>query len=177
MPPLTLMQRAANVRLLVLDIDGVLTDGRVLTDSHGGEIKSFDIKDGHGLKLLMRTGIQVALLSGRASLANQARAGELGITDLREGVKIKLPVFRELLAAHGLQPSQAAFMGDDLIDLPPLRAAGLALAPADAMPEVRAAAHWIARQPGGRGAVRAACQLILHAQGTWDEVIARYFEE
>jgi 3-deoxy-D-manno-octulosonate 8-phosphate phosphatase (KDO 8-P phosphatase) len=124
----------------------------------------------------MRAGVEVALLSGRASAANRVRAAELGITELKEGVKVKLPVFLELLQARGPQPEQAAYMGDDLIDLPPMAAAGLALAPADAVAEARAAAHWVARRPGGRGAVRLACELILRAQGSWEQVTARYHQ-
>lgn len=176
MQPLTLAQRAERIKLLVLDIDGVLTDGRVIYDIDGREVKVFDIKDGHGLKLLMRAGVEVVCLSGRASAANRVRAAELGITELKEGVKVKLPVFQELVAARGLTPAQAAYMGDDLIDLPPMRAAGLALAPADAVAEVRALAHWVARRPGGRGAVRQACELILKAQGSWEQVTARYYQ-
>jgi 3-deoxy-D-manno-octulosonate 8-phosphate phosphatase (KDO 8-P phosphatase) len=121
--------------------------------------------------------VEVVLLSGRASAANRVRAAELGITELKEGVKVKLPVFQELVAARGLKPEQAAYMGDDLIDLPPLRASGLGLAPADAVAEVKAAAHWVARRPGGRGAVRQACELILKAQGSWEQVTARYHQD
>ncbi len=175
MSQLSVMQRAARVELLILDIDGVLTDGRVIYDAEGRELKVFDIKDGHGIKLLMRAGVEVALLSGRASKANQVRAAELGITRFHEGVKVKLPVFQELVSALGLRAEQAAFMGDDLIDLPPMRAAGLALAPADCVPEVGQAAHWVAGRPGGRGAVRQACELILRARGAWQEVTARYY--
>lgn len=175
MAALTVAQRAARVKLLVLDVDGVLTDGRVIYDVEGRETKVFDIKDGHGLKLLMRAGVEVVLLSGRASQANRVRTAELGIGEIKEGVQIKLPVFTELLEARGLQPDQAAYMGDDLIDLPPLRLAGLALAPADAVAEVRAAAHWVSRRPGGRGAVRQACEFILRAQGSWETLTARYY--
>lgn len=171
----TLAARAARIKLLVLDVDGVLTDGRVVYDADGREIKFFDIQDGHGLKLLQRTGVKVALLSGRESNVNRLRARELGIEELHEDCKIKLPVFEEILGAHGLQPEQVAFMGDDLIDLPPMRAAGLALAPANAVPEVKAAAHWVAPKPGGGGAVRMACELIMKSSGTWQEVTARYF--
>ncbi|BEQ14892.1 KdsC family phosphatase [Desulfoferula mesophila] len=175
MSEITAQERAARIKLLVLDIDGVLTDGRVVYDQDGRELKFFDIKDGHGLKLLQRAGFKIVWLSGRASKVNQVRAQELGIDELVEDCKIKLPRFERVLSEHGMQPEQAAFMGDDLIDLPPMRAAGLALAPADAWPEVRQAAHWVATLPGGRGAVRQACELLLKASGKWDEVTGRYF--
>ena len=172
---LTLSARAARIKLLILDVDGVLTDGRVVYDADGREIKFFDIQDGHGLKLLQRTGVKVALLSGRESNVNRIRARELGIEELHEDCKIKLPVFEEIIKAHGLPAQEAAFMGDDLIDLPPMRAAGLALAPANAVLEVKQAAHWVAPKPGGGGAVRLACELILKSSGTWEQVTARYF--
>ncbi len=171
----TLEERAAGIKLLILDIDGVLTDGRVIYDQDGREIKFFDIKDGHGLKLLQRAGFGIVWLSGRQSRVNRVRAQELGIDELVEDCKVKLPVFQELVAQRGLKPEQAAFMGDDLIDLPPMRACGLALAPSDAWPEVRAMAHWVASLPGGRGAVRQACELLLKASGKWEEVTGRYF--
>lgn len=175
MPEPTVAVRASKIKLLILDIDGVLTSGHVVYDSEGREIKFFDVTDGHGMKLLMRTGVEIALLSGRKSEANRVRAKDLGITELVEDTKIKLPAFEKLAAKFGIQPEEAAFMGDDLIDLPPMRAAGLALAPASARPEALAAAHWVSKRSGGRGAVRDACELILRAQGTWDEVTARYF--
>ncbi len=175
MPGQSVTQRAARVRLLVLDVDGVLTDGRVVYDDQGREIKFFDVKDGHGLKLLQRAGVEVAWLSGRGSQANRVRAQELGVERLIEQCKVKLPALHDLMAACGVGPEQVAYMGDDLIDLPAMRAVGLALAPADAQPEARAAAHWVCTQPGGRGAVRQACELILKASGAWPEVTARYF--
>jgi len=168
-------QRAAAVRLLVLDVDGVLTDGRVVYDDQGRELKYFDVRDGHGLKLLQRAGYQIAWLSGRGSEANRVRARELGVDHLLEQIKIKLPALTELIQARGLTPDQVAFMGDDLIDLPPMRAAGLAMAPSDAVPEVLAMAHWVSRHPGGRGAVREACEFLLKSSGAWAEVTARYF--
>ncbi|MCB2226608.1 MAG: phenylphosphate carboxylase subunit delta [Desulfarculaceae bacterium] len=172
----SLQERAAKIKLLVLDIDGVLTDGRVVYDQNGSESKFFDIKDGHGIKLLQRTGMGIVWLSGRASTPNQVRARELGIDELVEGCKIKLPEFQRLVSERGLTPDQAAFMGDDLIDLPPMRACGLALAPSDAWPEVKDAAQWVATLPGGRGAVRQACELLMKAQGKWEEITSRYFD-
>lgn len=173
--PLTLHQRVLGIKLLILDVDGVLTDGRVIYDSEGRETKCFDIKDGHGLKLLQRAGYEVALLSGRESKVNRIRAKELGIQNIRENCTQKLPVFEEILAERQLDYGQAAFMGDDLIDLPVMRECGLALAPADAVDEVRAVAHWISDLPGGRGAVRQACEMILKNGDAWNQVTARYY--
>ncbi|CAO0822936.1 3-deoxy-D-manno-octulosonate 8-phosphate phosphatase KdsC [Desulfarculales bacterium] len=170
-----IMQRVTRIRLLVLDVDGVLTDGRVVYDDQGREIKFFDVKDGHGLKLLQRAGVEVAWLSGRGSQANRVRAQELGVERLVEQCKVKLPALTELMAACGVTPEQVAYMGDDLIDLPAMRAVGLALAPADAQPEAKAAAHWVCTRPSGRGAVRQVCELILKISGAWEQVTARYF--
>ncbi len=174
MAGLTAAVRATKVRMLVLDVDGVLTDGRVVYDDAGRELKFFDVRDGHGIKLWQRAGFQMAWLSGRGCEANRVRARELGIDPLLEQVKVKLPVLEELIARQGLTPEQVAFMGDDLIDLPPMRAVGLALAPADAIPEVRETAHWVAGLPGGRGAVRQAIEFLLKSSGAWAEVTARY---
>ncbi|MBI5521856.1 MAG: HAD hydrolase family protein [Desulfarculus sp.] len=170
----SIMQRAARIKLLVLDVDGVLTDGRVVYDDQGREIKFFDVRDGHGLKLLQRGGVEVAWLSGRGSEANRVRAKELGVERLIEKCLVKLPALRELMASCQVMPEQVAYMGDDLIDLPAMAAVGLALAPADAQPQARAVAHWVCRAPGGRGAVREACELILRANGAWKEVTERY---
>ncbi|MFH1033091.1 MAG: HAD family hydrolase [Pseudomonadota bacterium] len=175
MPGQSVTQRAARIRLLVLDVDGVLTDGRVVYDDQGREIKFFDVRDGHGLKLLQRAGVEVAWLSGRGSQANRVRARELGVERLIEQCKVKLPALTELIAACGLTPAEVAYMGDDLIDLPAMRAVGFCLAPADARPEARAIAHWVCHALGGRGAVREACELILKASGAWEQVTARYF--
>lgn len=175
MPSPTIAQRAAAVKLLVLDIDGVLTDGRVIYDELGRETKFFDIKDGSGLTYLMRAGLDVCLVSGRKSAVNRIRAKELGIKEIHEDAKIKLPVLQEIMTRRNLAPEQVAYMGDDLIDLPCMRAVGLALAPADAVREVKAQAHWVAPKPGGRGAVRLACELILRASSAWEEITARYY--
>jgi 3-deoxy-D-manno-octulosonate 8-phosphate phosphatase (KDO 8-P phosphatase) len=171
------LARAARVRLLVLDVDGVLTDGRVIYDSRGVEIKLFDVQDGHGLKLLQRSGVEVCWLSGRGSQANRVRAQELGISELREDCKVKLPVLEEMLAARGVAAEHTAYMGDDLVDLPPMRRVGLALAPANAVVQVKEAAHWVVPRPGGRGAVRRACELVLAATGGWEQVTARYYQD
>lgn len=158
-------QRAAAVRLVVLDVDGVLTDGRLYYGPAGEALKVFDVRDGHGIRMLLAQGIEVAILSARASDIVTRRAAELGIPRVLQGRGDKLAGWRELLRETGVPAAQAAFIGDDLPDLPVLRQAGLAATVADARVEVRAAAHWIAAQPGGRGAVRALAEYILRARG------------
>jgi 3-deoxy-D-manno-octulosonate 8-phosphate phosphatase (KDO 8-P phosphatase) len=171
---LTLAGRCARVELLVLDVDGVLTDGRIVYTAEGVEIKSFHVRDGSALAVWQAVGKQVAVVTGRTSKVVDFRAQELGIRHVRHGAGDKAAAFRELLAATGLGPEQAAAVGDDLPDLPVLRAAGLAVAVADACPEVRAAAHWVTATPGGRGAVREAVELILKHQGRWDVIVAGF---
>ncbi len=158
---------ARQVRFLLLDVDGVLTDGRVYLLPDGQEAKVFDIRDGQGITLLQRQGIPVGILSARSSRAVEVRAKELGIDDVQQGVLDKLEGLKLLIRHRGLDARNIAYVGDDLGDLPVLRAVGLGIAPADAAAEVRKAAAWTAPYPGGRGAVRAACELILKAQRKW----------
>lgn len=158
-------QRAARVRLVVLDVDGVLTDGRLYYGPAGEEMKVFDVRDGHGIRMLLSRGIEVAILSARNSPIVERRARELGITRVLQGRGDKTAAFRELLAATQVAAEEAAFVGDDLPDLPVLRQAGFAATVEDARNEVRTVAHWIAPQRGGRAAVRAIAEFILRAQG------------
>ncbi|HTU03443.1 MAG TPA: hypothetical protein VMG58_16555, partial [Candidatus Sulfotelmatobacter sp.] len=163
----SLLRRARAIRLLVLDVDGILTDGRLLYSASGDEVKAFHILDGHGVKLVVKAGLSVALVTGRRSEMVVRRAHELGIGLLFEGVEDKLAAFRELLERTGLPAFQVAWMGDDLPDLPPMRQAGLAVSVPGGAAEVRAAAHYLTRRPGGGGAVREAVELLLKAQGQW----------
>ncbi len=165
--PADVYQRAQNIRLLILDVDGVLTDGRLYFDAKGEALKVFHVRDGHGLKLAQRAGIEVALLSGRRSDAAYHRARELGINRFHEGLRDKVAVLEEIMAAMGIEAFQAAMVGDDLVDLPIMSRAGLAVAVADAVPEVLAAAHWVTSLPGGHGAVRQVCDLLIKARGKW----------
>lgn len=155
----------ASIRLFALDVDGVLTDGRIWYLDSGGEAKAFHVHDGHGLKRLMAAGIEVAIISARRSPAVARRARELGIHALHEGVADKGQCLREAADAARVSLSDCAYMGDDEADLPALAAAGLALAPADAVAAVREAADWCARAEGGAGAVREACEWLLAARG------------
>jgi 3-deoxy-D-manno-octulosonate 8-phosphate phosphatase (KDO 8-P phosphatase) len=163
--PEEVWRRAQRIRLLVLDVDGVLTDGRLYFGPTGEALKVFHVRDGHGIKMLMAAGIEVALLSGRRSDAAYHRARELGISRFHEGLRDKVAVLAEICRSLDITPEAVAAVGDDLVDLPHLEQTGLAVAVADAAAEVIAAAHWVTRLPGGQGAVREVCDLILKAQG------------
>ncbi len=157
-----------------MDVDGVMTDGRVIYAAGGDAQVAFDIQDGHGIKLALRYGLSVAVITGRESEVVAQRARELGIQEIHQKALDKLAVFEDLLARAGRLASQVACMGDDLMDLPLLLRAGLAVAVPDAVDEVRAAAHYVTRRPGGRGAVREIIELLLKSQGLWTTVMERY---
>lgn len=171
---LTLAQRCAKIELLVLDVDGVLTDGRIVYSDSGAECKRFHVRDGSGLKLWQAAGRQVAIISGRSSAAVDRRAEELGISAVAQGVPDKWVSFRRLLGERGLVEEQVCAVGDDVPDLALLTHCGLAVAVADACAEVRAAADYISKAPGGRGAVREVVELILCCQGHWAAVTERF---
>lgn len=159
------LARARQVVLLVCDVDGVLTDGRLYYGPQGEALKVFDVRDGHGIRMLAAHGVEVAVLSARSSPIVAQRARELGIERVLQGRGDKAEGFRELLAATQVNAERAAYIGDDFPDLPALRLAGFAATVADARDEVKAAAHWVAPQPGGHAAVRALAEFILRAQG------------
>ncbi len=167
--------RLKKIKLLILDVDGVMTDGRIIFDSNGVESKFFNVKDGHGIKMLQRSGIEVGIVSGRQSQVVANRARELGIDRVYQGSLDKLTPYLEILETSGLADEQVAYMGDDIIDLPVMRRVGFAAAPADALEYVLQYAHFVAKNRGGWGAVREVCDLILTAQGTWETVTARYY--
>lgn len=173
MPDAPTPEQFARIRLLLLDVDGVLTDGRIVyTDTdEATEIKAFHVRDGSGIKYWNRAGGQVAVLSGRSSRAVSRRTAELAIGPLIQGVDEKLEGFRRILSVTGFTPDQVCAVGDDLPDLPVLTRCGLAAAVADAAPEVRAVAHLVTKAPGGRGAVREVIEWLMRAQGTWDPVV------
>lgn len=168
-------ERLKQIKLLILDVDGVLTDGRIIFDSNGVESKFFNVKDGHGIKMLQRSGIEVGIISGRESQVVYNRAVELGIGQVYQKSLDKLVPYRQMLEATGLSDEQVAFMGDDVIDIPLLKRVGFAAAPADAVQEVFPLAHFISKNRGGWGAVREVCDLILKAQGNWESVTSRYY--
>jgi len=169
-----LAERAAKIELLLLDVDGVLTDGGIVYGDDGTEIKRFHVRDGSGLKLWHLAGKRSAIISGRSSLAVERRAAELGISPVFQGRSEKLPAFESLLTETGLRPDQVCGIGDDLPDLPVLRRCGLAIAVADACAELRAAANYVTSVPGGRGAVRDAIEWLLKLQGLWPGLIADF---
>ena len=162
-----ILARAAQIRLLVLDVDGVLTDGSLIYDGAGGEAKAFHVRDGYGIKQVLNHGREIAVISGRRSGAVETRLRELGIRHAVLGQDDKLPELERILAELGIDDLAAvACMGDDVPDLPLLKSAGLGIAPADAHPAVAAEAHWQTSAPGGRGAVREVCDLLVRA---WTE--------
>ena len=167
MAPRSAGSTASRIRLLVLDVDGVLTDGRLVYGPSGEEIKRFHVRDGLGMQAARRAGIEVAVISGRASAAVTRRMSELGIVEVHQGVADKASLLRGLLGRLKVRAGEAAVMGDDLTDLPLMEMAGLGLAPADAVPEVRRAAGWVSRSPGGRGAVREAVEMLLRSRKAW----------
>ena len=174
---LSLQTRCEPIELLVLDVDGVLTDGGILYCDNDTEIKKFHVRDGSGLALWRKVGKRAAIITGRRSKVVAVRAAELGIDPVLQGLPDKLAGFRQILAATGFRPEQIAYVGDDLPDVPVLRHVGLAVAVADACPEVRGAAHLVTQRPGGGGAVREVIEVILQCQGHWQRLVAGYRTE
>jgi len=166
-----LVERAAKIRLLLLDVDGVLTDGSIVYSDDGTEIKRFHVRDGSGLKFWQENGNRVAILSGRASLAVERRANELGIETVLQGRSDKRPAWDELLTRTGCRPEEVCSIGDDLADVPVLLRSGLAVAVADACVEVCDVAHYVTAKPGGHGAVREAIEWLMGLQGCWADVV------
>ena len=169
--------KAARVRLVLFDVDGVLTDGKVLLHADGTESKVFDIKDGTGIVWAQRLGLTIGFLSARSSAATTQRAAQLGITLVHQGVASKLDTYDQIADSLMLDDDEIAYMGDDILDLPVLSRVGLATAPADAADDVRTRVHWVAQARGGAGAARELIELILRSQGLWDTVIATYLAE
>lgn len=169
-------ERAKRLAWLLLDVDGVLTDGGLVYGPKGEQLKTFDVRDGLGIKLAQGAGLKVGILSGRASAALGARSRELGLDAFVQNRSDKREAFAEFLAAHDTTADRVAVIGDDLPDLPLFARAALAFAPADAAPEVRARAHRVLSRPGGRGAVREMVEMILRARGVWDGIVERFVE-
>ena len=172
--PLPVRTRIAPIELVVLDVDGVLTDGRIIYAEHGDELKQFDVQDGAGLVFWHRAGLKSALITGRTSRLVKRRANEMRINMVVQGQVIKLPIYERLLKKFRLTDAQVCVLGDDLMELPLLRRAGFAVAVPSAVEEVKHASHYITRRPAGRGAVREVIDLILTVKGLWDAVLQRY---
>jgi 3-deoxy-D-manno-octulosonate 8-phosphate phosphatase (KDO 8-P phosphatase) len=169
--------RAAGIRLILFDVDGVLTDGKILLHADGSESKQFDIKDGTAIVWAQRAGLTVGFLSARSSASTAQRASQLGITLVRQGVTSKLEAYESMLRDQTLADTQVAYMGDDILDLPVLGRVGLSAAPADAADEVRTRVHWVSRRPGGHGAARELIESVLRAQGRLESIVAAYLAE
>jgi 3-deoxy-D-manno-octulosonate 8-phosphate phosphatase (KDO 8-P phosphatase) len=162
------------IKLLIMDVDGVMTDGRIIMDDDGRELKNFNVRDGHGIKVLQRFGIRVALLTGRKSMVVMHRAKDLDIKDVYQKVYNKKEVFEKIIKKHKISADEAAFIGDDIIDIPVLNRVGFSVAVADAVEVVKKSADFITKNKGGHGAVREVCEMILQAQGKWPEISAKY---
>jgi len=162
------------VRLLLLDVDGVLTDGRIIINDAGEETKTFNVRDGHGLKMLQRAGVRIGIITGRHSRVVAHRMRELGIDLVVQGAKDKLLPFRQMLEELSLSPEQVAYVGDDIVDLPILLRVGFSASVADGCVDVRQRVDFVSAFAGGHGAVREICELLLKAQGQWESVMARY---
>ncbi len=174
---MSLQAKAAAVKLILFDVDGVLTDGRVVMHSDGTESKSFAIRDGIALVWAQRCKVAVGLLSARYSPTTLHRAAQLGITLVHQGVTSKLEAFERILAAERVTQQEVAYMGDDIVDLAVLARVGFSCAPADAVPEVRSRVDWVSQCNGGCGAARELVELILRAQGSWNTVVSSYEHE
>lgn len=171
-----LIEKAKKLKLLILDVDGVLTDGKLFFDNQGNEYKSFHARDGHGIKLLRQTGVEVAVISGRKSASVALRMKNLGIEHVYQGHEHKVAALNELIEKLAISPDQAAHVGDDLLDLPVMIRVGLAIAVNDACSAVRQRADWVTMLPGGQGAVREVCDFIMQAQGNYEAVLGTYLE-
>ena len=168
------LAKAKQLKLLILDVDGVLTDGKLFFDEQGREYKFFHARDGHGIKLLQQTGVVVAVISGRKSPSVALRMKSLGVEHVYQGHENKIAAFEELIQKVGCQTQQAAHVGDDLLDLPIMSRVGMAIAVNDAVKEVKAFADWNTTLDGGQGAVREVCDLIMQAQDTFADIVTAY---
>ena len=170
-----ILNRTKDIKLLVFDVDGVLTDGSIIIGDDGEEYKAFHSRDGHGMKLLQYTGVEVGIITGRTSKVVEHRMTSLGIKHIYQGQKVKLPAFEKMIKQLELKPEQCAYVGDDWVDLAIMNRVGLAIAVQDAAPLVRAKAHWVTEANGGKGAAREVCELIMRGQGNLQDQIERHF--
>ncbi|MDO8426698.1 MAG: HAD-IIIA family hydrolase [Deltaproteobacteria bacterium] len=167
-------EKIKKIKLLIFDVDGVLTDGGIIYNDEGQELKVFDVRDGHGIKLLMRAGIDVAIITARESRAVSFRAANLGIEHVYQGMRDKAEALGLILEKKALAPEEAGYVGDDVIDLPVIKRVGFSAAVADAVDEVKQRVDYVTKMPGGRGAAREVVELILKTQGKWDGIIEKY---
>jgi 3-deoxy-D-manno-octulosonate 8-phosphate phosphatase (KDO 8-P phosphatase) len=174
---MSLQSKASRIKLLLFDVDGVLTDGTVTIHEDGTESKAFGIRDGIAIVWARRAGLTVGLLSARASATTPHRAAQLGITIVHQGVRNKVEGYERIVADAGIGDAEVAYMGDDIVDLAVLARVGLSAAPANAVPEVRERVDWVSSSNGGGGAVRELVELVLRAQNRWDEIVSDYASE
>ncbi|MCC5797122.1 MAG: 3-deoxy-manno-octulosonate-8-phosphatase KdsC [Methylophaga sp.] len=170
-----ILERAKQIKLVIFDVDGVLTDGSIIIGDDGEEYKAFNSRDGHGMKLLQYTGVEIAIITGRTSKVVEHRMQSLGISHVYQGQRVKLPAFQELISQLQLKPEQCAYVGDDWVDLSIMTRVGLAIAVQDAAELVKKHAHWTTPSGGGKGAAREVCELIMEGQGTLQAQIERHF--
>jgi 3-deoxy-D-manno-octulosonate 8-phosphate phosphatase (KDO 8-P phosphatase) len=166
--------RARRIKLVIFDVDGVLTDGSLFVDDAGQEYKAFNSRDGHGMVMLQQCGVTIAIITGRVSKVVEHRMAELGIEHVYQGRREKLPAFEDLLKQLNVSQEQTAYVGDDVVDLPVLTRVGFAIGVGDAHPLVKRHVHWLTASPGGRGAAREVCELIMEAHGVLDQTLHRY---
>ena len=176
MVPPEIIEKVRRIKLLILDIDGVMTDGRIIYSIYGDELKFFDVQDGFGITLLNRAGIKSVIITAKKSRIVKLRARDMKVAKAYQGYSDKLAAFNKILKAFKIGPDDICFIGDDLIDLPVLKRVGLAIAVPNAVEEVKNCAHYITSKMGGRGAVREICDLILKSQNKWDLATSKYFE-
>jgi 3-deoxy-D-manno-octulosonate 8-phosphate phosphatase (KDO 8-P phosphatase) len=169
-----ILEKARRIRLLIFDVDGVLTDGSLFIGDDGQEYKAFNSRDGHGIKMLMGYDIEVAIITGRTSKVVEHRMKNLGITRIYQGQQDKLLAYRDLSEKLGIADGEIAYVGDDVVDLPVMRRVGLAIAVQDAHPLVRKHSHWQTPSPGGRGAARDVCEMLMEAKGVLDDEMSKY---
>jgi 3-deoxy-D-manno-octulosonate 8-phosphate phosphatase (KDO 8-P phosphatase) len=169
-----LNEKAARIRLLIFDVDGVLTDGSLFVGDDGQEYKAFNSRDGHGIKMLQKYGVEIAIITGRTSQVVEHRMANLGITHIYQGKLEKLPAYEELRKKLGISPEETAYVGDDVVDLPVMRRVGLAIAVQDAHPLVRQHSHWQTPSAGGRGAARDVCEMLMEAKGVLQDELGHY---
>lgn len=169
-----LLERARRIKLLIVDVDGVLTDGGIILDNKGNELKAFHVRDGHGLKMAQRVGIKVAIITGRRSKVVERRARELGIEEVHQGCKKKLLCYGKLIKKLGVTDAEVAYVGDDIVDIPLLVRVGLPVAVSDAHEDARRYALMVTENPGGKGAVREITDMLIKARGLWDDIIKNY---
>jgi 3-deoxy-D-manno-octulosonate 8-phosphate phosphatase (KDO 8-P phosphatase) len=171
-----IIEKVKKLKLLILDVDGVLTDGRLFFDNNGEEYKCFHARDGHGIKLLRQTGVEVAVISGRKSNSVSLRMKSLGVEHVYQGHENKIAALAEIMKKTSLKPEQVAHIGDDLLDLPVMTRVGLSIAVSDANDAVKDYADWCTKTAGGQGAVREVCDFIMQSQGTFDNILTHYMQ-